>query len=203
MIGTKRFCNISSAMLLLGLLSVPAFAQNVSLDTEGASGLVYGEGHSFFVTAPKGWVLDTHSGVDQGLVAVFYPKGSTWATSEATMYVNTRDKVEGTGLLDAFIDSDIARFKVEVPGVKISEGTSLKTKDGKTALVRNFTGGGSGNFETVAYLEESKVFVMIVLSARQLSARDRVLPGFRSLVNSYSFATDNVVLPQNGKPSAR
>ena len=48
-------------------------------------GVIYGENHSFKLIAPSGWVLDNKSGVSQGIHAVFYKKGESWANAETVM----------------------------------------------------------------------------------------------------------------------
>src|SRR2546423_1242527 len=64
--------------------SSPAFAEI----TERGTGLAYGDDHAYFLTAPQGWVLDTESGVEQHIFAVFYPKGSSWDAGSVVMYSN-------------------------------------------------------------------------------------------------------------------
>jgi len=114
-------------------------------------GLVYGSGHSFWISAPDGWILDNSSGVSQGLHAVFYPKGSTWKDSIAVMYVNTAERKPGESL-DDFIKGDTDSFKEKgSSNIKIQNAEPIKTKDGKIAQVRLFGGDQWGNSESVAY----------------------------------------------------
>src|SRR5260370_22304345 len=84
------------------------------------SGIIYGKGYSFTLTAPKGWVLDTTSGRQQGLQAVFYPKDSSWKTGTAGMYANVDQKADSTKEnLQSIITNDIARYKKESPNIKV------------------------------------------------------------------------------------
>src|SRR5271154_2921019 len=84
------------------------------------SGLVYGKNHAFWVVAPKGWVLDNQAGVDQGLYAVFYPKGSSWKKSPVVMYANTTFKgVKGHETFQKVIEEDVAQYRDEYHTKKI------------------------------------------------------------------------------------
>src|ERR1051326_3275936 len=80
------------------------------------SGIIYGKNYSFALTAPKGWVLDTASGRQQGLQAVFYPKGSSWKNGAAVMYANILQKTDpAKESLQTIIANDVADFKKESP----------------------------------------------------------------------------------------
>ncbi len=62
-------------LFLLVISSIVGFAQKDSLKTN--TGLIYGHNHSYFLTAPSGWVIDNESGREENLMAVFYPKGES------------------------------------------------------------------------------------------------------------------------------
>ena len=155
-------------------------------------GLVYGSGHSFWISAPNGWILDNSSGVNKGLHAVFYPKGSTWENSIAVMYVNTAERKPDESL-DDFIKGDTENFKKKgSPNIKIQNAEPIKTKDGKIARVRLFTGDQWENSEGVAYIQENKVIVVIVLTSRTAADFQKSLSSFQELVKSYQFFTEDV-----------
>src|SRR5579871_3436427 len=76
------------------------------------AGIIYGTNHAYSLIAPKGWVLDNQSGISQGLYAVFYPKGSSWAKGSVVMYTNTGSKEEkGQETLQKMIDDDVANYR--------------------------------------------------------------------------------------------
>src|ERR1017187_9021755 len=85
-------------ILLVAPLGAPSLAQQSAAPKTSLknlnSGLIYGKNHAYWLTAPKGWILDNKSGVSQGLFAVFYPQGSSWAKSSVVMYTNTSSKEE-------------------------------------------------------------------------------------------------------------
>ena len=181
--------------VLLGLLLVQAL---LAAEKEfGGGGIVYGEGHAFLIEAPTGWVLDTRSGVPDGLQAVFYPRGSSWSKSPTVMYAAwASKKKEGVTTLQQIIDKDVANFKKENPSMVITESRPLKTGDGKTALVRLFKGDQGGNFEAVAYVDEKAGVAVLVLTSRNQVAFNKAIPAFEKLVSSYHFYTEDVKLPE-------
>lgn len=79
-----------------------------SATRDANTGLVFGKGHAFWLTAPSGWVLDNASGAADGLVAVFYRVGESWKHAKVAMYVNTVEK--GSQSFDQLIAADIERF---------------------------------------------------------------------------------------------
>jgi hypothetical protein len=181
--------------VLLGLLLVQAL-----LATEkelGGGGIVYGEGHAFLIEAPKGWVLDNRSGVPDGLQAVFYPRGSSWSKSPTVMYAAwASKKKEGVTSIQQIIDKDVAKFKKGNPSIVITESRPLKTKDGKTALVRLFKGDQWGNSEAVAYVDEKAGVAVLVLTSRNQVAFNKAITAFEKLVSSYHFFTEDVKIQE-------
>ena len=161
------------------------------------SGLVYGEGHTFWLTAPDGWVLDNTSGVEQGLHAVFYPTGSSWSDSPVVMYANTapRDTVKAESL-ESFIAGDVDEARAKSPHVRAQRAPDLLTANGKHAAVRIFTGDKWGNSEEVAYIPEHQVFVLLTLTSKTPDAFARSTNAFEYLVKSYEFFTEDVELPK-------
>ena len=181
--------------VLLGLLLVQALL--AAEKQFGGGGIVYGEGSAFLIEAPPGWVLDTRSGVPDGLHAVFYPRGSSWSKSPTVMYAAwASKKKEGVSTLQQMIDKDVADFKKENPSMVIIESRPLKTGDGKTALVRLFKGDQGGNFEAVAYVDEKAGVAVLVLASHNQVAFNKAIPAFEKLVSSYHFYTEDVKLPK-------
>jgi hypothetical protein len=191
----KRKC--IATLVVLGLFS-GAYAgekkeKPSQKEEELNQGLIYGEDHSFWLSAPKGWVLDNQAGVSQGLHAVFYPKGSTWATATTVMYANVAHKgKKGEETLQAVMDGDAARFRERAPQLVVKRAKDLTTRDEKKAVVRYFSGDAWGSFEAVAYLDEKKVIVILVMTSKTRKGFEASLPVFAELVGSYAFMTENV-----------
>lgn len=153
--------------------------------------VVYGNDNSFAVKAPKGWVLDTKSGLSSGLYAVFFPEGSSWAKAISVMYCNTASKkAKGNETIEEVIKYDIDRFKKEQDAF-VNDGENIVTSDSKTAIIKNFYDNRNKNYECVAYIDEKNVVVFLVLSSREKSDYENSLQSFYELVRSYYYLTDN------------
>ena len=175
---------LSLTLLIFSLAVATASA------AEGQTGMVYGDTHAFFVTAPPGWVLDNRSGLRNNVHAAFYPQGSNWQDSPAIMYANGVGRSSGQ-TLDSFIDDDIQTFRDRSPQIRVEERSPIKTKDGRLAVVRHFSGDQYGNHEAVAYIAEKRAFIVLALSARSQDAYQRSLRSFEELVRNYSFISDH------------
>ena len=179
--------------IILGSILLFSFSwgQNANRDSSRLdSQIIYGNDHSFFLTAPKGWVLDRSSGINQGLYVVFYPKRGGWKTSPAVMYAYTESKKSTNyATSENIIRSEVAQYKENYPKVKLSISPEIKTKDNKTALVRLYF---YSHFESVAYIDEKPITVIIVLTAQTEKAFTEAFPSFQDLVRSYSFLTYEV-----------
>lgn len=176
-------------LLVFSLCSLSAISQIDSART----GLLYGYNHSYYLSAPIGWVMDTESGKEQGLTAVFYPKGSNWAEGETVMYTTftSFDTTKRETLKDV-IASDSVNFKNNSPQLSIRKQDQIFISKGKKAEVYNYSGDVNGNYETVAYIPENKGVSMIILSSRNKNGCINNYLIFESLVKSYKFLTDKV-----------
>ena len=184
-------------IIVLILLSGFAHAQETP-DKGGDSGIIYGENHAFTLTAPSGWVLDNTSGKRQGLQVVFYPEGSSWKNGAAVMYANVYQKKNvKEESLEKVIAGDVDEYKKRSAELKVTDAEPILTagdvrvKD-KKAVIKYFTGDENGNHEAVAYIDEGKVVVMLVLTARSKKDFESSLAAFKELVGSYFFLGDKV-----------
>jgi hypothetical protein len=171
----------------LALLQSIAYAQNKP-DQDANSGLVYGDNHAFTLTAPKGRVLDNESGRGQGLHAVFYPEGSSWQKGVVVMCANVVQKKDAKESLEKVIEGDIRGHKKASEQLRVEEARPIpiRAKE-QTARDKYFSGDDYGNYEAVGYIDESRVVVMIVLTARNRKEFEAALPAFSELVSSYFF----------------
>ncbi len=192
----KIICTTIITMIIIPLV---LFAGGNKDNTDHNSGLVYGHGHSFWIRAPKGWVLDNESGTDMGLHAVFYPEGSSWAQSIAVMYVNTAAKTNESVTINQIISYDIENFKSKSPNLKVVDKKSIILPDKKKVIVNHFSGDSHGNYEAIGYLDESKVVVMFVLTSRNEKEFNKSLKAFEELVKSYEWLTGDVKIEGKGK----
>ena len=171
------------------LLAAAILYGGVGTADDRPAGILYGPGHSYMLEAATGWVLDSEGGASQGLHAVFYPRGSSWSDSLAAIYTTAVERRDGESL-DQFINRELAPFRSD--GVAVETQTPIITADGKTAAVRFLTGGSHNSFEAIAYVPESKVIALIVLTARDQQSFGAALLPFAEVVRSYRFLTDSV-----------
>lgn len=175
----------SLALALLLALLLPA--TGLASREPGGSGVLYGPGHVYYLAASAGWVFDNESGVGQGLHAVQYPVGSTWADSRVVIYTGVSH-----GRLAEVMADDLARFRKDHPDVQVRDLEPLTTGDGRVACVREFRGDRFGNVERLAYIETPEVVCEIVLTGRDEAATQSGLEAFRFAVGSFRFLTADV-----------
>lgn len=165
---------------------------SAQIDTSN-TGLLYGYNHSYYLTAPVGWIMDNESGREQGLTAVFYPKGATWADGETVMYTTfTSFDSTKNETIKTVISYDSAQFKSNSPGLAIGKEKPILISKNKEALIYTYSGDVNGNYEVVAYIPEKKGVTMIVISSRNKNGCINHYKQFESLVRSYKFLTDKV-----------
>jgi len=159
------------------------------------TGIIYGDNHVYSLTAPDGWILDNNSGISQGIYAVFYREGESWEKAETVMYTNTaslEDKAHKT--LDQLIKYDLDNFKKEYSDILIFDANDIVVKENVIAKVKYLSGKSYGNYESIAYISEGKTGIMIIMSSRTKQGFDNSLPAFESLVKSYFFMTNQMII---------
>ena len=176
-------------LVLNGLChGISAFQQSSQKPDDLNSGIVYGRDHSFILSAPNGWILDNSSGVSQGLHAVFFPDGSSWKGGTVVMYARVIHKdAKRNKTIGQVIQNDIVTFKNASNDSTITDGVPISTKDSKKAVVKYFYDGENKNHEAVAFIDESKVVVILVLTSRAKEEYEKSLSAFKDLIASYHF----------------
>lgn len=185
-----NMCVKSVVSILVAILAMslePASA----LITEEGGGILYGKTYAFHVKAPKGWIFDNESGLQQGMDCVFYLKGSTWQDSPVIAYAHARERTKAVQTADdaarAAIDDFRARGNPKYEGKRVK---TIKTKTGKEGVIYHFSGDRYGNYEAMVYFVEAKTINVIVLNAREKKAFEDSLPAFDQLAESYLFLGD-------------
>jgi hypothetical protein len=183
-------CYLATACL--AFCSTDSLQQKPESDNANA-GIVYGTDHAFGLVAPPGWVLDNSRGVSEGLHAVFYPKGTSWKDSRVVMYANTVHKgTATTKSVRSIIADDIAEFKEKAKAPTVTDESPLTTRADKSAVVKGFVDVARNVYEFVAYVDEPRVVVMLVLSADTKQGAAAAMPAFKQLVASYFFISSKV-----------
>ena len=149
----------------------------------------------FMVAAPRGWVLDDTSGMGSRIRCVFYPKGQTWATAPTVMYVNPLHGYAAKArTVSSLIDEDVRTFHKRSPKGRVTDAGTIATAGHKTALIRYFSSDGGPAHEAVAYVPESQLVMLIVLSSRTPDGFQQALGAYRELVQSYGWVASNAEL---------
>ena len=171
--------------ILLTFIFLAADAPTPQFKVPDGGGIVYGDELGVGISAPKGWVFDSQSGVAQGMHAVMYPEGRSWAEASEVMYVNV-SRAESGQTLASFISSDVARFKENTPKLAVETGDPIEIRGGTKAEVRLYTGDAWGNHEAVAYVAHGSSVAIYVLSCRNKEGFLKSRPAFRQMVaNSF------------------
>lgn len=193
------------SVILFPAIVFAADFQNISdKDSNLKSGLVYGKDHSFFIDNPEGWILDNTQGKEFGLLAVLYPKGSSFKSAESVMYENIATKSPERGNnIEEIMRLDKLKFQKGKPEMRVSVGNDIVTQDKKNAKVLIFSRDNLGiqTNEAVAYIDETKIVVLLVLSSQSEMSFKKAYPDFQKLVSSYGFFTDQVQFSKENKNS--
>ncbi len=158
--------------------------------------MLYSDGGAFMADAPKDWVIDHEVGRQMGACCVFYPRGSTWDNAVTVMYPTLVTKGPGQETLEQFMKADLEHFREHDPGMNFKDSEDIMLKGGKKALVRNFHGVNKGSSEVVAYIDESRIIAVLVLSAKSPEALHNSLPLFRECVGSYLYMDVEKKIPR-------
>lgn len=179
--------NLSWKALLLAGLAAPVFAGGTFLPP--GSQRVKGDGYSFYITAPMGWVLDLEAGKLLDSDAVLYPKGTRYDDAPSVLYASAAQRDKGKNLAE-LIQLDFNGTKSQNPRLAMEKGPTLYSLLQKPAQVRFYNGFKDGHWEADAYLEEEDVIVTFVLSSSDEKIFHEDLPALQVLVASYVFAPE-------------
>jgi hypothetical protein len=182
-----HFMNCLVAIVVTAVLTLPALSQQTqpkpATSGIGHTIVLESDGGSFAIEGPKNWIADRKVGRRLGVCCVYYPKGS-WDTAETIMYPNIVTKGPGKKTLQELMDSDLAKFRKDNPGMSYVDG-DMPFK-GRTAKVRYFHGVNQGSSEAVAYIDEEKIIALVVLSSKTEKGLTDSLPLLLSVLETYT-----------------
>jgi hypothetical protein len=154
--------------------------------------VIEGDNHLFMISAPEGWVLDDTSGMGSRIRCVFYPKGQKWNTAPTVMYVNP---LHGYGTkertVSALMAEDEKSFHKNAPRGKVTDAGTIQTTGKKTAVVRYFSYDGGPAHEAVAYVPESELVMLLVLSSKTPEGFQGALAAYHEMIQSYAWVASN------------
>ncbi len=149
--------------------------------------MVQGDGYSFFMSAPVGWVLDKNMASDAEADAVLYPQGTTYQNAPSVLYVSVVEKGGGFKDLKDFIRQDSASALQQNPKLQVQSGPLLQTRLKKSVPLFLYTGYKDGSGEAVAYIEEEDMVVVVTLTSSTGQILHEDLPALQAAVESYEF----------------
>lgn len=160
---------------------------------ENGYGMLRGPGYAFLLKAPEGWVIDGTSGVEQGLPAVFYPKGSSWDAGPVVAYARSRPRTKTIATIEDAVNDLVSTFHARgVAGYRGEYLKTLRTDSGSEAVIYRFTGNRLGESEATAYFPEGRSIDFVTLSARNGEEFKAAFPAFEKLVASYAFQKEKI-----------
>ena len=180
-------------VMVVAAFALPAVSQKADPKpaTNGQTHTVIleSDGGSFAIEGPKNWIADRKVGHRLGVCCVYYEKGS-WDTAETVMYPNIVTKGRGRATLQELMDSDLATFRKDNPGMTYVDGDI--PFNGRTARVRYFHGVNQGSSEAVAYIDEEKIIALVVLSSKTEKGLVKALPLLAETLETYKYGVKAV-----------
>ena len=166
------------------ILILLSFSTHGSI-TEGGRGMLFGDDHSFTVTAKKEWVLDNQSGRDQGLHMIFYPLGESWSNSPVIIYGRSVSVSEVTNVKSQVVQTVNDFHSNGSPGYESKVQEALELTNGNKAALYHFSGDQWGNYEAAAYIKEADTINYLVFNSRTKANFERYIGDFYQIVKSY------------------
>lgn len=172
-------------MKYLILTLILFFAHN-SIGKDLKTGMLFGDDHSFYITAPSLWILDNKSGVNQGIYMAYYPKGYTWSNSPVIAYGRSYTKDFKIQKVRDVVQNTVNEFKSNgSPNYEAKFKKTIIANNGTEIQVYHFSGDQWGNYEAVGYIEEKRTINFLVFNARKKRDFDNFLTDFYRMLKSY------------------
>ena len=164
-------------------------------------GMIYGKDHFLSVCAPTGWTFDDVVLAKDGIYATFYRKEFDYheaMTGHTIMYVNVVLKEKGQQNTAEMMKLDVEKTKRDSLNVVIQRDSPIvisadKDKAAIRVPVQTFLNDYRGGYESVAYIENDKTIVLIVISSVSEELLHKDYPDFVKLIQSYRFVASNVI----------
>jgi hypothetical protein len=133
--------------------------------------------------------MDTEIARSQQLEVVLYRQGSSWKDAVAVMYARVIYKDNTQATVEKVISNDVDEFLKLNKDSTVSDSAFLETRDKKKVISKIFYDAANRNYESVAFIDEPKVVVILAVSSRNKTEYEKALPAFKALVGSYFFFT--------------
>jgi hypothetical protein len=167
-------------------------------------GMIYGKDHFLSICSPTGWTFDDSIMAKKGIYATFYRKQFTFNEAmdrHTIMYLNVVLKEKGQENASEMMKLDVEKTKRSSPNLVIQQVKPIlipgeKDKPAIRVPVQTFLNDYQGGYESVAYIENDKTIVLIVISSVSEELLHQDYADFVKLVQSYRFIASNVVEKQ-------
>jgi len=156
--------------------------------------MIQGDGYSYFLSAPVGWVLDKSLAAEAESDVVLYPQGTTYQNAGSIITVNVVFKGDGYKDLQDLIQKDEADGRQQNPHFKVQRGPSLTGRFQKNLPLYIYSGLKDGGWEAAAYLEEKDRVLIFVLSSSSGPILHEDLPALQETAASYETLGDGRTL---------
>lgn len=147
--------------------------------------MVQGEGYSFFLTAPIGWVLDKDRASAEEADALLYPQGSTFQNAPSILYVSVAVKGDGFKDFKDLLRQDEEAARLQNPHLRLQNGPLLQTRLKKNVPLFLYLGLKGGGGEALVYVEEKEMVVIFTLVSSNEQILHEDLPALQAAVGTY------------------
>lgn len=147
--------------------------------------MIQGDGYSFFLSAPLGWVLDLHLAEETEADVVLYPQGATYQNASSILTVNAAIQGEDFKDLKDLVRQDEEDARQQNPKLSVQKGPLLQTRFQKPVPLFFYSGLKDGGGEAVGYLEEKGRVMIFILSSSNEQILREDLPALQETVESY------------------
>jgi hypothetical protein len=147
--------------------------------------MINGDGYSFFLSAPLGWVLDRHLAAEAEADVALYPQGTTYQNAASVLTLNATFRGEDFKDLKGLMRQDEEDTRQQNPKLSVRKGPVLQTRLQKPASLFFYLGLKGGGCKAVAYLEEKDRVMIFTLSSSNEQILYEDLPALQETVESY------------------
>jgi len=181
------------AFLFAVFVTSPCLCQDPASGAADRPGILTTKQGSLAIDSPKGW-----SRVPDMGMAFFVPRGATFDTAPAWIYISTvpiGPKLDYHDV-NSYIEHDVSVFKDKYPVALVEREIPVILPHAKLrAQIYTFQSGDKNNaYEQVVYVGEKDRVLMFNLSAKTADIFQQSLPVFRGFVISYRGSADTIPL---------
>lgn len=130
---------------------------------ESGFAIIHGSKGAFNISAPKGWVIDTRAGADDGLPCVLFRKGQSWEGADPLMYAKIASAEYKNA--EAFAKKAIKEAIKDRGDFAVTRVESGKTKSGEDYFINEYAANEDyPRTERVAYIQMPDAVAYVVFS---------------------------------------